>query len=130
MKYPKFQYNKRRLFASLLALSVSQIPIVQAATIGSPTVETLTSGSTFSMDANATDFYIFGENVKKKDGGTLFSDVSGPLSNQKDSDVRIAWTGGDPTLSATGSTKYDVCKSGKGFKSPAPGFLSIHGKNA
>jgi hypothetical protein len=72
------------------------------------------------MDANATDFYIFGENVKKKDGGTLFSDVSGPLSNQRDSDVRIAWTGGDPTLSATGSTKYDVCLSGKGFKSPAP----------
>ncbi len=112
--------SRSRLVTLLILYLLFNSMTANAATITQTAVNEVALSSTIQIDSAATDFYIFGENVQKSGEPSVFSDVSGPFSPQTDSEVRIAWTGGDPTVSATGSTKYDVCLSGKGFKSPTP----------
>ena len=113
----RYSQIKARIISGLFALSAFNYGTAQAvATVSAPTVTTV-SGS-FSIDSTATDFYIFGENVQKS-GGTVFSDVTGTSELATDSPYSVAWTGGAPTASSTGSTKYDVCALGSSYSPKA-----------
>jgi len=66
---------------------------------------------------SATDFYVFGDNVRKSGGPSAFTDVSsdGGVGFANDSPVGIAWTGGDPVASSAGSSSFDYGTFGSSY---------------
>ncbi len=73
--------------------------------------------STVALDLSATDFYVFGDNVRKSVGQFAFTDVSGDAAPilAPDSPVGVAWTGGAPAFSSAGSTNYDYAPFGSSY---------------
>jgi hypothetical protein len=108
---------KVRIISGLFALSAFNYGTAQAAaTVSAPTTTAVSAA--FSIDTTATDFYIFGDNVQKS-GGTVFGDVTGTSEVATNSLYSVAWSGGAPTASSTGSTKYDVCALGSSYSPKA-----------
>jgi len=108
---------KVRIISGLFALSAFNYGTAQAAaTVSAPTATAVSAA--FSIDTTATDFYIFGDNVQKS-GGTVFGDVTGTSEVATNSSYSVAWSGGAPTASSTGSMKYDVCALGSSYSPKA-----------
>jgi len=105
---------KAKIISGLFALlAFNYAIIVEAATVSNRTMSTVSAD--FSVDSAATDFYIFGENVKKSGSEALFSDISGAYNVITDSTIKVSWAGGDPVATSTGSSKYDSCALGSSF---------------
>ncbi len=105
---------KFRIISWLFALSAFNYAItVDAAIVSNRTMSTVSAD--FSVDSTATDFFIFGDNIKKSGGGALFSDISVAYYVITDSAIKVSWAEGDPAATSTGSTKYDSCALGSDF---------------
>ena len=124
MNHPNFWRKQRLPLGTLLALSLSA-PLSPAAQVDDPIVVAPVASS-YSVDSTATDFYIFGDNVSKQNGGGLFTDVTATvksisatmaLPTATSNKTLVSWSNGTPTASSTstGSAKSDYCPFGQGF---------------
>ena len=109
--------KNRLIFFSLAAMAVIAFYAGSsyAATVSFTSATNTTA--TVTLDLSATDFYVFGDNVRKSVGPSAFSDVSSdaPVTWAPDSPVAVSWIGGDPTASSAGSTNYDYGQFGDSY---------------
>jgi hypothetical protein len=121
MNHPNFWRKQRLPLGTLLALSLSA-SLSPAAQVDPIVVAPV--ASSYSVDSTATDFYIFGDNVSKYNGGGLFTDVTATvksisatmaLPTATSNKTLVSWSNGTPTASSTGSAKSDYCPFGQGF---------------
>lgn len=120
MNHLNFWRKQRLPLGTLLALSLSA-SLSPAAQVDPIVVAPVTSS--YSVDT-ATDFYIFGDNVSKYNGGGLFTDVTATVKSTSatvtlptatSNKTLVSWSNGTPTASSPGSAKSDYCPLGQGF---------------